>query len=214
MMWTEAGGQQPRRELKIIESDVTSWGIAVSDFKQTETESRGCLPDVNACVGERSEPLRDERDYLSAGLGILSGVVLVADVRGLIVWANKPAHEVSGDPPAELCGRFIWDLAKPVERETVRRYFEQALSSSRHLDIEHRPTDDQARAGQASQDRAVVLAHDLSQPLEVIATYAQAGLLQLRKKPLDADRVIDSFEKIVLQIQFAAEILRDVREVR
>jgi hypothetical protein len=60
----------------------------------------------------------------------------------------------------------------------------------------------------------VALAHDLSQPLEVIATYAQAGLLQLRKRPLDADRLTDSLEKIALQIQFAAEILREVREVR
>jgi len=65
-----------------------------------------------------------------------------------------------------------------------------------------------------SLERALALAHDLSQPLEAIATYAQAGLLQLRKRPFDSDELADSFEKIALQVQCAAEILRGVRESR
>ena len=66
----------------------------------------------------------------------------------------------------------------------------------------------------SSPERALALAHDLSQPLEAIATYAQAGLLQLRKRPFDSDQLADSFEKIALQVQCAAEILRGVRESR
>ena len=66
----------------------------------------------------------------------------------------------------------------------------------------------------SSLERALALVHDLSQPLEAIATYAQAGLLQLRKRPFDSDQLADSFEKIVLQVQCAAEILRGVRESR
>lgn len=66
----------------------------------------------------------------------------------------------------------------------------------------------------SSLERALALVHDLSQPLEAIATYAQAGLLQLRKRPFDSDELADSFEKIALQVQCAAEILRGVRESR
>ena len=66
----------------------------------------------------------------------------------------------------------------------------------------------------SSPERALALAHDLSQPLEAIATYAQAGLLQLRKRPFDSDELANSFEKIVLEVQCAAEILRGVRESR
>jgi phosphoglycerate-specific signal transduction histidine kinase len=58
------------------------------------------------------------------------------------------------------------------------------------------------------------LAHDLSQPLEAIATYAQAGLLQLRKRPFDKDKLANSLERIAAQVQTAAEILREVREAR
>ena len=64
----------------------------------------------------------------------------------------------------------------------------------------------------SSLERAMALAHDLSQPLEAIAMYTQAGLLQLRKRPFDSDKLVDSLEKIALQVQCAAEILRSVRE--
>ncbi len=181
----------------------------MSDLNQTGTESGDCSPATDARPVERSEPFGGEPDFLSTALG----VVLVTDARGLIVWANEPNQDVSGYSPAEVRGRFIWELAKPAQREAARRYFEHALSG--HVSLgEHQPTHGEARQSQPGLERAVALAHELSQPLEVIASYAQAGLLQVRKRPFDADKLTDSLEKIALQIQLAAEILRDVREAR
>jgi PAS domain S-box-containing protein len=227
----------------------------VSEFKQTESESRNSLPELEERLAERTNPCEDECDFVSTVLGIVSAVVLVTDARGLIVRVNKACEDVSGCRAAELHGRFIWDLAPPEDQEVARRYFERILSdrltdsgteeirwcrrggpvrvlSARTavlhdargeiecvigtaLDItEQRLAEEQARQRQASLGTAVTLAHDLSQPLETIAAYAQAGLLQLRQRPVDSGKVANSLEKIATQVQCAGEILRDLRELR
>jgi PAS domain S-box-containing protein len=186
----------------------------VSKSKQTGTEPGDYSPAFGERVTECLEPSENECDFLSTVLGADGGVVLVTDARGLIVWVNKTCQDISGCSAAELRGRFIWDLARRADREPARRYFERVLSRSlTELGTRERLTeDDQEPQRRGSPDRAVALAQDISQPLEAIATYAQAGLLQLRKEPVDSDKLTDSFEKIALQVQSAAEILRDVRE--
>lgn len=186
-------------------------GIDVSEFKQNESEPGDYSPGFT----QRPEPLESESDFFSTMPGLGSGVVFVTDARGLIVWVSKACQGVSGYSAAELRGRFIWDLAKPADREAARRYFERVVvGGPTELGAEERLTEEKAPQPQASLERAVALAHDLSQPLEAIATYAQAGLLQLHKRPVDADKLTNSLEKIAMQVQSAAEILRDVRESR
>jgi PAS domain S-box-containing protein len=187
----------------------------MSNFKQTGSEPRDRPPDFEERVAERSQPFEDERDFVSSLLGIVGAAVIVTDARGVIVWVNKSCAGASGYPAAGLHGRYIWDLAPPADRETARRYFERILSGGLTvLGTEQRLPEEQARERQASLERAVALAHDLSQPLEAIGTYAQAGLLQLRKRPFDPDKLTDNLEKIATQVRSAAEILRDVRESR
>ena len=89
-----------------------------------------------------------------------------------------------------------------------------AVGSLTELAAEERLNEEKAPQPEAGLERAVALAHEISQPLEAIAGYAQAGLLQLRRQPVDVGKLTSSFEKIALQVQRAAEILREVREVR
>jgi PAS domain-containing protein len=186
-------------------------GIDVSEFKQTGSEPGDCSPNF----AQRPEPFESESDFFSTMLGLLSSVVFVTDPRGLIVWVSKALQGVSGYSAAELRGSFIWDLAKPADREAARRYFERVVVGGlTELGTQERLTEQKAPQPQASLETAVALAEDLSQPLEAIAAYARAGLLQLRKRPVDSDKITNSLEKIIIQVQSAAEILRNVRESR
>ena len=79
---------------------------------------------------------------------------------------------------------------------------------------EQRLAEEQVRQCKVSLDTAVRLAQDLSQPLGAIAAYAEAVLLQLRKRLFDSDKLANSLEKIATQVQCAGEILRELRELR
>jgi PAS domain S-box-containing protein len=225
----------------------------VSEFKQSESESRGSSPEER--LAERTEPFENDCDLVSAVLSIVSAVVLVTDARGRIVRVNKACEDMSGYRAAELHGRFIWDLAPAEDQESAKHYFEHIASGrvtelgaqeirwcfpggtvrrlsarsealhdargqiecviSTAVDItEQRLAEEQVRQCKASLDAAVKLAQDLSQPLGAIAAYAEAILLQLRKKPVDSDKLADSLEKIATQVQCAGEILRELRELR
>jgi PAS domain S-box-containing protein len=237
------------------------WGISrretrgsdVSEFKQSESDSRGSSPEER--LAERTEPSEHERDLVSTVLGIVSAVVLVTDARGRIVRVNKACEDVSGYRTAELHGRFFWDLAPQEDWEAAKHYFEhivsgrvtelgaqeirwcfrggavrslsarsQALHDARGqiecvictaVDItEQRLAEEQVRQCKVSLDTAVRLAQDLSQPLGAIAAYAEAVLLQLRKRLFDSDKLANSLEKIATQVQCAGEILRELRELR
>jgi PAS domain S-box-containing protein len=110
------------------------WGISrretrgsdVSEFKQSESGSRGSSPEER--LAERTEPVEHERDLVSTVLGIVSAVVLVTDARGRIVRVNKACEDVSGYRAAELHGRFFWDLAPHEDQEAAEHYFEHIVS--------------------------------------------------------------------------------------
>jgi signal transduction histidine kinase len=112
----------------------------------------------------------------------------------------------TGSGPDEALSNFEGQPAVRPEPVAVGSLTEPAA--------EERLNEEKAPQPQAGLERAVALAHELSQPLEAIAGYAQAGLLQLRRQPIDVDKLTSSFEKIALQVQSAAEILREVREAR
>lgn len=79
---------------------------------------------------------------------------------------------------------------------------------------EQRLAEEQVRQCKVSLDTAARLAQNLSQPLGAIAAYAEAVLLQLRKRLFDSDKLANSLEKIATQVQCAGEILRELRELQ
>lgn len=225
----------------------------MSEFNQTESESRNSSSELGERLAIPAEQIENERDFASTVLGTVMAVVIVTDAHGLIVRVNKAGEDVSGCSAEELHGRFIWDLAPTEDQKAARHYFERvvsghpdpdtqeirwyrrgtsrtlsARSSVLHdargqvkcvigtaLDItEQRLAEEQARQRQASLTTAVRLAHELSQPLEAIATYAEAGLLQLRKRPFDSGKLANGLEKMAALVQRAGEILQDLRALR
>jgi PAS domain S-box-containing protein len=156
-----------------------------------------------------------------------------AELHGRFIWDLAPAEDqesakhyfehIASGRVTELGAQEIrWCFpggtvrrlsARSEALHDARGQIECVISTA--VDItEQRLAEEQVRQCKASLDAAVKLAQDLSQPLGAIAAYAEAILLQLRKKPVDSDKLADSLEKIATQVQCAGEILRELRELR
>lgn len=100
-------------------------------------------------------------------------------------------------PGGDECVGFVLDLTERKKADQRLRDFTTKLESTSRVSVMGEMT-----AG---------LAHELHQPLAVIANYANGCVNWLKKESLDRDRLIQSLGEITDQSLRAAEILRRIR---
>lgn len=190
--------------------------------------------DAEARLGDiRDEIERCEATHVAVfeqgrfrGLIRLRDILLIAPQRIFADLLPRPAPPVLAlDTPISEIG---WMLAEAPDAlpvldaagEFVGVVTRQSLLSA--LLTEHRRTDEQMRRLHAElsdaqrlkvvREMAAGIAHELHQPLAVIANYAHGSLRRLQRGTLEPERLADIFREIAAETTRAGGIIRHIRE--
>lgn len=79
------------------------------------------------------EKLRAERDFSRILIETVGAIVLVVDMHGIIVQANRTITQILGYEPEEVMGKFIWDIVSPPH------YVFEKYNNSRRKDVLDKP---------------------------------------------------------------------------
>lgn len=115
--------------------------------------------------------------------------------RVLLAWKNTVLRDEAGQVQYVI-GTGI-DITEQRRAETRARQHLEEASRLQRLQTVH--------------ELATVLAHELSQPLAAIATYAEAGQQLLAHTPIDPDKLARNLERISQQSLRAGETIRHMR---
>lgn len=72
----------------------------------------------------------DKRQFFSAALDSVGAVVVVVDLEGRIVYANKACEEETLSPVSEIEGKRIWDFFSADEVKTTKKVIGRVLETS------------------------------------------------------------------------------------
>lgn len=115
--------------------------------------------------------------------------------RVLLAWKNTVLRDEAGQVQYVI-GAGI-DITEQRRAETRARQHLEEASRLQRLQTVH--------------ELATVLAHELSQPLAAIATYAEAGQQLLAHEPVDPEKLARNLERISQQSMRAGETIRHMR---
>lgn len=115
--------------------------------------------------------------------------------RVLLAWKNTVLRDEAGQVQYVI-GTGI-DITERRKAETQARQHLEEASRLQRLQTVH--------------ELATVLAHELSQPLSAIASYAEAGQQLLAHTPIDQDKLARNLERISQQSLRAGETIRHMR---
>ena len=115
--------------------------------------------------------------------------------RVLLAWKNTVLRDEAGQVQYVI-GTGI-DITEQRRAETRARQHLEEASRLQRLQTVH--------------ELATVLAHELSQPLAAIATYAEAGQQLLAHEPVDPEKLARNLERISQQSMRAGETIRHMR---
>jgi two-component system, LuxR family, sensor kinase FixL len=121
------------RDLWALRRDGTEFPVEVGLAAIETDEGMLTITAVSDITGRKQAELalREERNFVSAVLGTVQALVVVADVDGRIVRFNKACEETSGYTFDEVKGRPLWELFHPADSVAQVRRGMSELQSGR-----------------------------------------------------------------------------------
>jgi two-component system NtrC family sensor kinase len=99
--------------------------FAVRDARQNVIQYRGAMQDISGLKTSQSELLR-ERDFSAKILDNTQSLILVADTKGQVTYANRRWYEMGYQRP-HLLGRPLHELIAPSRRQALAEAFASTL---------------------------------------------------------------------------------------